>query len=477
MRQYFLGNHRYLSYVGVLSLFLVIFVEIMYASPYAATWDQVDFALALDRYDLLAMQPHFPGYPYFIVGGMIVHPFVANPAKALAIFNVLLLTSANVPLFLLARKYGKEETAWLVVAFVQSASYVMLIVSAPMSEGAALAVLWWYVWAIEWVRERPTFWRHVLPLFFLGILLGIRLSYLPFAVALFFLWYNDWKQYRQWRRIALFALIALSFQLVWVIAVASTEGSIASFLKLAFSFTNGHFQDWGGTVSSDTMPFWQRTIHFFAYNIFWVGMASQSVVLLVAIGWMFLASDRSNRMSRTFLLTMVAYLFWALVAQNIDKPRHILPLAQGALFYGAIHYLARNNSLRRRLFISGTIIVQLLVGTFHLREAQQLPATYQLADDLQKAKESFIVYTWEEARVFDYLHVAFPYQEALHFSFFQQHRANYQHTKIYLTDHVVQGFRAQGVPIDGHLRKIKTYHSSTLADPVYGNITLYEWID
>nr|WP_238583524.1 nucleoporin-interacting protein [Anoxybacillus amylolyticus] len=449
----------------------------MYASPYAATWDQVDFVLALDRYDLLSMQPHFPGYPYFILGGMIVHSFVENPAKALVIFNVLLLASANIPLFLLARKYGKEETAWLVVALVQSASYAMIIVTQPMSEGAALAVLWWYVWAVERAHERLTFWEHVLPLFFLGILLGIRLSYLPFVVALLCLWYNDWKQHHQWRRIIFLALIALSFQLIWVIAVASTEGNIISFLKLAFSFTNGHFQEWGGTVSSDPMPFWQRTIHFFIFNVLWVGMACQSMVLLGALGWMFLTSDRSNRVSRTFLITMVAYLFWALAAQNIDKPRHILPLAQGALFYGAIHYLARNNLLRRRLLISGTIIVQLLVGIFHLREAQQLPATYQLANDLQKKTESFIVYTWEEARVFDYLHVAFPYQEALHFSFFHQHRANYQQTKIYLTDHVVKGFRAQGVPLTGHLRKIKTYHSSTLVDPVYGNITLYEWID
>lgn len=477
MRQYFLGNHRYLSYFGVFLLFLSTGVEIMYASPYASTWDEVDFALALERYDLLAMQPHFPGYPYFIFGGMIVHSFVENPAKALAIFNILLLASANVPLFLLARKYGKEETAWLVVALVQSASYIMLIGSEPMSEGAALAVFWWYVWAVERAHERLTFWRHILPLFFFGILLGIRLSYLPFAVALFCLWYSDWKQHRKWRRIVLFALIASALQLVWIVAVASTEGSILSFLKLALSFTNGHFQEWGGTVSSDTMPFWQRTIRFFAYNILWIGIASQSAVLLGAIGWMFLASDRSNRLSRTFLLTMAAYLVWALVAQNIDKPRHILPFAQGTLFYGAVHYLARNDSLRRRLFICGMIVIQLLVGTSHLRQAQQLPATYQLAYDLQKEKESFIVYTWEEARVFDYLHVAFPYEEALHFSFFQQHRANFSHTKIYLTDHVVQGFRAQGVPIDDHLRKIKTYHSSTLADPVYGNITLYEWTD
>ncbi|TXK86803.1 nucleoporin-interacting protein, partial [Parageobacillus sp. SY1] len=62
--KHFLGNNRLLSYFSLVILLCLFFVEIYYASPYAATWDQVDFALALDRYDLLAMQPHFPGYPY-----------------------------------------------------------------------------------------------------------------------------------------------------------------------------------------------------------------------------------------------------------------------------------------------------------------------------------------------------------------------------------------------------------------------------
>ncbi|MCZ0754812.1 nucleoporin-interacting protein [Anoxybacillus sp. J5B_2022] len=479
MRKYFLGNHRYMSYFGLGVLFLLFFAEIKYASPYAASWDQVDFALALDRYDLLAMQPHFPGYPYFILGGMLVHAFVENPAKALSIFNVFMLWSASIPMFLLAKKYGAKEVAWLITVLIQSASYVVLISSQPMSEGTALSVLWWYVWAVERAREHKTWRSHLLALFFFGLLLGIRLSYVPFVVALFFLWYEDWKEHRSLHRLFGFVLVATAFQLVWVMGVALTEGSISGFLKLALSFTNGHFQEWGGTVSSDDGSLWQRMIRFLFYNVIWVGIANRSVVLLVLYGWMFISSVRSiNRFPRLFLAAACAYALWALFAQNIDKPRHIIPLVHFALFYVSFHYLARNESPYRRLFISGVVIVQLVVGIAHIREqALQLPATYQLAYDLQKKDESFVLYTWEEARVLDYLGVAFPYQEALNFSFFLQHRANYQHAKIYLTDHVVQGFRAQGVPLAGHLRKIKTYYSSTLADPVYGNITLYEWID
>lgn len=96
--------------VSIIVLVVVYISCFVYASPFAATWDEVDFALALDRYDLLAMQPHFPGYPYFIFGGMLVHSFVDNPAKALAIWNGLLMMSATIPIYLLAKTFVEKST-------------------------------------------------------------------------------------------------------------------------------------------------------------------------------------------------------------------------------------------------------------------------------------------------------------------------------------------------------------------------------
>ena len=74
-----------------------VLISFAYISPFARTYDEVDFALALHRYDLLAMQPHFPGYPYFILGGMVIHNWVADPIQALSIFNTLLALSSMIP--------------------------------------------------------------------------------------------------------------------------------------------------------------------------------------------------------------------------------------------------------------------------------------------------------------------------------------------------------------------------------------------
>lgn len=64
-----------------------ICIRFFYVSPFAATWDEVDFTLALKQYDILAMQPHFPGYPFFILGGMITHLFIENPVQSLGVLT------------------------------------------------------------------------------------------------------------------------------------------------------------------------------------------------------------------------------------------------------------------------------------------------------------------------------------------------------------------------------------------------------
>ncbi len=68
-------------------------------------------------------------------------------------------------------------------ALVQSLSYVMLIVSQPMSEGSALALLWWYVWSLERALHSDRVHVQWLPLLLFSIMLGIRLSYIPLGLV------------------------------------------------------------------------------------------------------------------------------------------------------------------------------------------------------------------------------------------------------------------------------------------------------
>lgn len=94
------------SIIISLSLMFIIWMflsQVTNLNSFASTYDQVDFALALERYDLLAMQPHFPGYPYFILGGYLVHLWVQDKAASLTLFNILLYTSAMIPMYKISR--------------------------------------------------------------------------------------------------------------------------------------------------------------------------------------------------------------------------------------------------------------------------------------------------------------------------------------------------------------------------------------
>ncbi|TWG31437.1 hypothetical protein GC56T2_2651 [Geobacillus sp. C56-T2] len=450
-----------------------------WASPYAATWDEVDFALALQRYDLLAMQPHFPGYPYFILGGMAVHAVVANPAKALSVLNVLVLLSAVFPLVWLLRRQMALPAALLAALAVLSSSYALLAAARPMSDGAALGVLWWYMWAVEWAHRQTTWKGQLLPAALFSVLMGVRLSYAPFGAALLFLWYEDWNTHRRLGRVAASVLAAALFQLIWVAAVARTEGGLFPFFKLGWAFVHGHFSEWGGTAAVSPLPFSERVRRFLLDNFLWTGIGCQNAWLLAAYAAIGAIAWRAGRFRppRALVVSALLYAVWALLAQNIEKPRHLLPLIHFALLYVWGRLLAAPR--RRGLALAAAVVLlQAAVGIGQLREQVATPpAVYQLADELRDKRQPFVVYTWEETRVFDYLRVPFPHQKVLHFSFFLQDKENYRHATIYMTNHVVDGFRAQGVDVSRHVRQVKTYRSSPLADPVYGTITLYEWME
>ncbi|QHW32547.1 hypothetical protein GZH47_18170 [Paenibacillus rhizovicinus] len=330
-------------------------------SPFAASWDEVDFVLALDRFDLLAMQPHFPGYPYFVMGAMAMRRFVGDPVRAYESLNIVLGAAAAFPIWRLSRRRLSPLWSLVVVLLVLTSPYLWLQSVRPMSEAAGIAVLWWYLWTWQRAMERRSWERMALALFLFGLLMGVRLSFAPFGLGLLWLFglgAADWRLARKrvWPRLALFVVLAGAFQLLWLGALVLSEGNVRGFLKLAAAFTEGHFSQWGGGVASaaDDMPFAERALRFAGDNVLWTGMFARSTALFAAAAGLLFAAVlsagaalRSPRGSASagsrpaaraaawlrrpglpvaLAALAGAYGAWALLAQNIDKPRHITPL-------------------------------------------------------------------------------------------------------------------------------------------------------
>jgi len=487
------------------------YFSLRYAGGVARTWDEVDFALALERFDLLAMQPHFPGYPYFILGGLAIHRWIADPARALSVWNAVAALSSAIPMVLLARRWGG---GWMFAALALTAPYLWLMDARPMSEGAGIAALWWFLWSVIRAMEQPRSWaRHAAALLLFSVLMGVRLSFFPFGLALVPLLEDRFRFGGERRKMsALLASIALTgvFQLVWVAGLAASEGSPAGFWKLSLAFVQGHFSEWGGSVVSTPMPLAERIVRLFGDNLVWQALLAHSfaagallALLLAATAvarlWLkpqpaALADGPRGAANRRFARWLAAcvlfYAIWALLGQNIEKPRHIAPLVGPLLFfvYAAVartFAALREAPQRSRLRLMAVVLhmllplllaVQFVQGAALLkRQAVEQPAVFQLHDYLRRLPEPFVLYTWEETRVLGYLHAAYEHDRIYTYARFLAAVEAQPALRVLLTDHVLQGFADQGVDWREHATKLATFGADPLFDPAYAEIELYEW--
>ncbi|NOU84496.1 hypothetical protein GC102_01715 [Paenibacillus sp. LMG 31460] len=486
-------------------------LSIVYASPFARTWDEVDFTLALHRYDLLAMQPHFPGYPYFILGGWIINQWLNNPIIALSVFNTLAALSSAVPMFLLANRLTDSGMKSLLLpALVLSSPYIWLMSSRPMSECAGMALLWWFLWSIRFAMDRPgSMLRHGLALLMFGFLMGTRLSFFPYGLALVPLWYGIWQYgargWQRWLRMGCSALAALLFQLLWIAGLVLSEGTLAGFWKLSLAFVEGHFSEWGGGIISTPMPLGERIYQLIGYNLLGSALLGGSIliglwlVIMVAaavIGRRFALPSVQGNENHRYIFWLVGcavlYTLWALFGQNIEKPRHIVPVVAPMLLLIFVFIIRTAEGLKtsthgtRLLRIAPTILYALLISLISIqvvygaqlqkRQALEEPAVYQLHDYVSSLQEPLLLFTWEETRVLQYLQADYDHQRIYTYGYFQALAGSNPERRVLLTDHVVHGFEQQGKSVKEHVKQLAEFKSDALFDPAYAHVILYEWV-
>lgn len=489
IRRYFSGNNvendkMIIAYM--IFLFILIYVSrFLFPVPYAGSWDIVDFALGVQQFDLLEMQPHFPGYPYFILGGMIFNLWLNDPIKSLTFFNSMMMAMSAVPIFLLARQHFSLKMSVIVMVSVQSLSYYSVLSTQPMSEASAIAVLWWYLWSLNRANHHSKLFIKCLPGFLFGLLMGIRLSYLVFGIGLLWVWYQEWNQKHNLNHLFIQVGTAVFFQFIWIYSLIASLGGLNSFYKIALSFVKGHFNDWGGTIATSEQSLIVRIYQLFFENLLWTATFSQSWLVAIFFISLFIYClvDLYRYRSITFknfeillVILVISYFLWVLFAQNIEKPRHIAPLVSIIFYLLLVVFFHTRESLRKVIFIVIFCTVQIGFGIYIVQKQYiEIPAVYQLADVLSNETDDIIIYTWEETRVFEYLQVPFSHKKIQTYETFLQDIKAQKGKRILLTDHVVKGFIAQGASIKDQIKMIGSFRSTPLYEPVYNQIVLYEW--
>src|SRR5262245_44142002 len=153
--------------------------------------DALRFALAVDRFDVLALQPHAPFYPVYVGAAKVVAVLGASPWVALGVIGAVSGAAMVVATALLAREVLGIRGAYLAGALALASPFAWLSSTKLTSDAAGAALTTAALWLCARARrigsaspDGSTGALRTTALVVLGIGLGVRLSYFPFALAI-----------------------------------------------------------------------------------------------------------------------------------------------------------------------------------------------------------------------------------------------------------------------------------------------------
>jgi hypothetical protein len=492
-------------------------VRVQYITSYAGSWDAIDFALALDRYDIFSMQPHFPGYPVFIVMAKMVFPFLGDSVRTLSFISASLGSLSILWVYGLARNLtGQPYTSLLAAAFYSWNPLISLTHVQPMSESTGLffLLLMLYITSISLRHETGKsihFYVAIWSLIVYGIGMGVRISYFPlvFAVLLPLLRMRPTKHWILKGFLAVFAGILTG--LAWILPTARTEGGLLNYMKLGKGFTQGHFYDWGGTPVSEQSSFIQlteRVIQWVWDQFLWAGwigiepgnwngyiIPALIIIFTVAVIAILRIKKTGMKMfSRTYqpiwlfcALCIIPYMIWLLIGQNPEKSRHILPILP-FIIMGVAWVLSQGiiKGPRYRLLLGlliGTYLLNVVFQSVQLMNENQGPSPAlemsHYVKSLYKPGE-IVIFTWEEERTFQYYAEGYTAKRVKSFGHFDQLRKEFQNhgRTVLISSKVIEGFAVDHRSyVEEHLLKKEKFEGHSLVFPVYDQLILYEWTD
>lgn len=382
-------------------LTLCIFSRILTTIYYIEDVDSLRFALSIKDYDLSAYQPHFPAYPvycfivklfYAVTGGKLAISF--SIVGGLSIFGVIYFTIAIYRL--LFTPLTITTNAWLaLLLFLNPLLWLMGNRYMPDLMGLALLLGCIYLFIIAWVslgdeeekegttnesitdqtqlvnkinktqlqgqldplgKENLNRWHQTYKPYYLwsfyvalGLLIGVRISYLPFLLVPTFALTATFI--RRLPQLLFFGILGV---LLWFIPLLIDTGGWDALLQVAQKHLNGHFNEWGGTVKTES-GYWLRIVRIVQYTWadgiggYWL---DRHWLLIVFSLLLYAAFGNYKRFARRFVslptppapqelsenqkrllilrtvinLCLLCYFIWIFFFQNVlYKSRHIMP--------------------------------------------------------------------------------------------------------------------------------------------------------
>jgi len=294
------------------------------ASPFPDDHDGVNFVLGVQRFDIQWHQPHFPGYPVYIAAARVMAVPAGSEEWGLIAVSAISMTAAIAAMIAMPRLPASGAVA--LTAAMMANPAVFQFSHKIFSEPMGLGLLCLSALAVHGSGSGTPRWT--LAGILLGLMLGVRLSWWPFALGF------GAAAFQAGRLAPLAAGMTLG-NAAWL-APLSWDLGAAGLLNTGLAFTHGHFTSWGHTAFAAGVT---HETGFFLMNIGAMagaapgrlGFITGAPMALCVIAGAALGArghDTNDRPSHARLALLAGagmYLCWLLAGQNVTKARHFLP--------------------------------------------------------------------------------------------------------------------------------------------------------
>ena len=391
--------------VAALLAALVVATRLPFRTQLLFNWDAVNFALALERFDVRHHAPHPPGYPYFVGLGRALQALLGDANTALVAESILFSVLAVVVLYFLGKALFDRRTG-IIAALLLTGSVTfwslgeMALAYTSLAFFSTLAALLGYL-----VLKGEK--RLVLPLAVVYSLAGgFRPDLLLYLGPLFVA-----CLYRQpWRRIiAALAIAVFGFGL-WFLATAALSGGLREYLATLSGYMNEDVVSRYSVVEHGLAALTVNIRDTAAYTFYALYAISLPLIAALFV-WVWRRAWTSLPWAFLLLWLSPMLLFYTFI--HIGDPGYVFTFLPGVLLLAA-HFLARPR--RWGLVLAGAVLLANCLIFLFLPRPLTLPGLRQHQTAL-RAKMDFIA---------DH----YPAGETIIFTY-----ESYRHVQYYLREH------------------------------------------
>lgn len=325
--------------------------------------DSVQFALALEHFDVSVHQPHPPGYFLYVMFGRLVNIFIHDPNRTFIFISILFSALAVVVVYYLGKEIFGREAALIAALFaITSPNFwfhgeVALSYAVEGFFSAFIALLCWkilsgkehHIWLLAIVMALAGGVRQNTPVFLLPLVL-FSVRKLPL------------------RKIAAAICLCAGASLLWFIPMTRMTGGYHAYVA-AFRAL------WASTAARKTvfdvgLPALSHN-SFILFNFLIYGIGAGVVLLVFCLYYVIRNSelkglDYKNVMFFGFWI-LPSFLFFLLIAVHPAVPGHVIIFLPPLLLLtsaAAVYLCKEMKGLFNLDFLGATTIVVILTNLY-----------------------------------------------------------------------------------------------------------------